>query len=73
MVKFKAIYNESNSKSEVVGVYNDIEKAIQALLKRGEMSYCLDGQDEREESLRMRGFCMCGCGPASMEIEEVEC
>ncbi len=71
-MKFKAIYKRDDSHSETIGTYSDIEKAIQALLKKGEGNYCLDCREEREEGLRMRHFCMCGCGPASMEIEEIE-
>ena len=71
-MEYKAIYNRDSTHSETIGVYKDIEKAIAALLKKGENNYCLDDREEREESLRMRHFCMCGCGPSSMEIEEVD-
>lgn len=69
-MKFKAIYRKDSSRSEVVGVFNTKEKAIEQLLKKGEGNYCLDSREERQESLEMRNFCMCGCGPSSMLIEE---
>ena len=71
-MKFKAIYKRDSNHSETIGIYKDVERAIQELLKKGEGNYCLDDRQEREDSLRMRHFCMCGCGPASMEIEEIE-
>ena len=70
IIKFKAIYKKDSSHSEVVGTFKSKDGAIEALLRRGEGNYCLDNREERKESLEMRNFCMCGCGPASMVIEE---
>lgn len=72
VMKFKAIYKRDSSHSEVVGTFKNKEGAIEALLRKGEGNYCLDNRDERKESLEMRNFCMCGCGPASMSIEEID-
>lgn len=71
-MKFKAIYKRDSSHSEVVGTFKNKEGAIEALLRKGEGNYCLDNREERKESLEMRNFCMCGCGPASMSIEEID-
>jgi hypothetical protein len=68
---YKAIYKRDSSNSEVIGTFKTKSYAIEALLKKGEGNYCLDNREERKESLEMRNFCMCGCGPASMTIEEI--
>lgn len=68
---YKAIYKRDFSHSEVIGTFKTKSNAIDALLKKGEGNYCLDNREERKESLEMRNFCMCGCGPASMTIEEI--
>lgn len=70
-MEFKAIYKRDSSHSEVVGTFKSKDKAIEALLKKGEGNYCLDNREERQESLELRNFCMCGCGPASMSIVEI--
>ena len=72
-MKFKAIYKESsNSRDEILGEFNEKKEAINALIKRGDNNYCLDNREDRIEALEMRNFCMCGCGPSSMCIEEIE-
>jgi hypothetical protein len=68
---YKAIYKRDSSHSEVIGTFKTKNNAIEALLKKGDGNYCLDNREERKESLEMRNFCMCGCGPASMTIEEI--
>lgn len=67
---YKAIYKRDSERSEVVGTFKTKERAIEKLLEKGEGNYCLDNREERKEALEMRNFCMCGCGPASMYIEE---
>lgn len=71
-MKFKAIYKKDSNNETVVGIYDEKSKAIKSLLDKGDGNYCLDSREERKEALEMRGFCMCGCGPSSMRIEEVE-
>lgn len=71
-MKFKAIYKKDSNNETVVGIYDEKCKAIKSLLDKGDGNYCLDNREERQEALEMRGFCMCGCGPSSMRIEEVE-
>ena len=72
-MKFRAIYKESSSvQDEVLGEFKDKKSAINALIRRGDGNYCLDNKEDRIEALEMRNFCMCGCGPASMCIEEIE-
>lgn len=71
-MRFKAIYKENSQEECIVGTYDTKETAIEALLNKGRHNYCLDSREERYDALEMRGFCMCGCGPSSMRIEEVE-
>ena len=71
-MRFKAIYKTDSQNETVVGIYDKKEMAIMALLNKGEHNYCLDSREERYDALVMRGFCMCGCGPSSMKIEEID-
>lgn len=70
-MEFKAIYHYNNEESTELGVFDSKEKAINSLLKKGDGNYCLDDYKTREKALIERNFCMCGCGPACMEIIEV--
>ena len=71
-MKFKAIYKKDSQNEIVVGLFDTKKSAIHALLEKGDGNYCLDTREERKDALEMRGFCMCGCGPSSMRIDEVE-
>jgi hypothetical protein len=70
-MKYKAIYKSDSHHIETIGVFKTKDEAIKALLRKGDGNYCLDSREERQESLELRNFCMCGCGPSSMSIEEV--
>ena len=69
-MKYKAIYFHEG-KDKDLGTFKTHEDAINVLIKAGDNNYCLDSRDERIEALRLRNFCMCGCGPNSMKIEEI--
>lgn len=70
-MKFKAIYHYNTEENTELGVFDSKEDAIKSLLKKGDGNYCLDDHKTRETALNERNFCMCGCGPACMEIIEV--
>jgi hypothetical protein len=72
MSKYRAIYILSEGKEKKLGEFSDKEAAISTLIKEGSGNYCLDSREEREDALRLRNFCMCGCGPYAMKIEEIE-
>lgn len=65
---FKAIYHYNSEENTELGVFKTKEEAIKALIKKGGDSYCLDDKETRIKALNERDFCMCGCGPACMEI-----
>lgn len=71
-MKYKSIFKTSNQKEVVIGVFKDRNKAIKACVDYKEVGYCLDTREERIKSLEMRNFCVCGCGPDELLIEEVE-
>lgn len=71
-MKYKAIFKEnSNSKPIVLGLYSDKNHAIDVCLDKVHNDYCLDSRESRRQSLENFGFCICGCGPREISIEEV--
>lgn len=70
-MKYKAIF-ERNQEREVLGTFNNKKTAIDKLIERGEDDYCLDKKEIRIAALEERGFCLCGCGPSLLMIEEIE-
>lgn len=75
MSKYKAIVqvNSCESDNRELGKFKTRDEAVKALLSYGHenVSYCLDSYAERENALKHRDFCLCGCGPTSLVIEEV--
>lgn len=73
-MKIKAFFQKSmNEEKTLVAECKRKEEAIEALLNFAEtkVDYCLDSRKDRKEALEMRNTCICGCGPASMYLEEV--
>ena len=71
-MRFKSMYLYPNESDVTIGVYNTKEEAVKACVEYRRGDYCLDNKEERMESLMLRNFCICGCGPAELLIEEVE-
>lgn len=74
MVKFKAIYKESlEDNGTPIGEFDKRDTAVNALVDYAHrhVSYCLDSREDRLQALQLRNFCMCGCGPSELLIEEI--
>ena len=71
-MKFKAMYKYSNEKDVVIGVFDERDKAIDACLNYRSGDYCLDDRESRKHCLELRDFCILGCGPGELSIEEVD-
>lgn len=74
MSKYIAVYKSDSDNRQVLGEFSNREDAIKTLLKYGDehVSYCLDSYDMRKEALSLRNNCVCGCGPSSLVIEEID-
>lgn len=70
-MKFKGIYKKDSSHEEVVVISDDRNHVVQELVKRVDGNYCLDTKEDRLNALSIRNFCMLGCGPGELIIEEV--
>ena len=71
-MKFKGIYKKDSSHEEVVIISEDRNAVVQELVKRVDGNYCLDTKEDRLNALAIRNFCMLGCGPSELIIEEIE-
>lgn len=71
-MRYKSIFRTPGSEDYVIGTYNDRDKAIKACVDYQDGDYCLDSKEDRIKCLEMRNFCICGCGPKELAIEEVE-
>lgn len=72
-MKFKSIFKRPNESDKLIGVFDTREEAINACVDYDESRhYCLDNKEDRIECLRLRNYCICGCGPDELAIEEVE-
>jgi hypothetical protein len=86
-MKYKAIYENENS-SRIGNVAFDAregaieskidnatfdtrEEAIEYLINKSG-DYSMDTKEDRRTALEERGFCICGCGPNRMMIEEID-
>ena len=73
MAKYKAIYVIDEKKRENVGVFDERQEAVDALMVKSRSNYCLEQEIERRSTLDLQDYCICGCGPSMLIIEEVEC
>lgn len=71
-MKFKGIYKKDSSHEEVVIISEDRNTVVQELVKRVDGNYCLDTKEDRLNALAIRNFCMLGCGPSELIIDEIE-
>lgn len=71
-MEFKGIYKSDGHHEEVVIVSKDRNAVVEALLRKADGNYCLDSMEERRNALSVRNFCMLGCGPGELLIEEIE-
>ena len=69
-MKYKALFKKRDGNVVVIKVCDNREDAINACLDYND-NYCLDSRQERYESLKIRDFYVCGCGPDELSIEEV--
>ncbi len=73
-MKYKAIYKRDLKSEETLGVFDSRDDAVDTLIRFGDanISYCLDTIEDRRAAFEYRNFCMCGCGPSELLIEEIE-
>lgn len=71
-MKFKAMYKYPNETDVTIGVFEVRDKAIEACLDYRRGDYCLDDRESRKKCLELRNYCILGCGPGELSIEEVE-
>lgn len=71
MAKFKLIHKLNGKPRSTVGEYATIEEAVRAGGKYRLNDYCLDKEEYRTEGLRLRGYCILGCGNEELEIQEI--
>lgn len=71
-MKYRAIFR-GECDEIVLGDFNDRNDAINEALTSDKISrnYCLDDKQMRKKCLEDRGFCICGCGPDMLVIEEI--
>ena len=74
MSKYIAVYKSDSNNRKVLGEFSNREDAVKSLLEYGEenVSYCLYSYNMRKEALSLRNNCVCGCGPSSLVIEEID-
>lgn len=72
VMKFKAVYSRPGASDYVIGVFNTRDEAVRACVDYKDGSYCLDSREERLKCFEHRNYCICGCGPDELSIEEVE-
>lgn len=74
MSKYLAVYKSDSNNRKVLGEFSKRENAVKSLLEYGDenVSYCLDSYNDRKEALSLRNTCVCGCGPSSLVIEEID-
>ena len=70
-MRYKAIKTRDN-KDKTVGIFENRDDAVNALIDEVRGSYCLDGDEERRSTLEMQNYYVIGCGPDMLIIEEVE-
>lgn len=72
-MRYKSLYKYPNEEDVVIGIYKTREEAIEKCIAyKHDGSYCLDNREERIQCLEMRNYCILGCGPGELSIEEVE-
>lgn len=57
-----------------VGAYPTRQEAVEEAISfcGREYGYCLDSDSDRRETLTRQDFCILGCGPRKVRIDEVE-
>ena len=71
-MKFNAWYKYPNEKDVLIKTCSTREEAIKACVEYRSGDYCFDNREERIKCLELRNFCILGCGPGELSIEEVE-
>lgn len=72
-MKYKSLYKYPNEKDVTIGIYETREEAIKKCVEyKHDGSYCLDSKEDRIRCLELRNYCILGCGPGELSIEEVE-
>lgn len=71
-MNYKGIYKRDGGREEVVLISSNRDEVVKALVNRVDGNYCLDTKEDRLNALAVRNFCMLGCGPSELVIEEVE-
>lgn len=73
MKKFKSYFiKQPNAPKEYLGIFEEKKDAIDACINKASNDYCLDTEQDRRMALQTRNFCICGCGPRQIGIEEIE-
>lgn len=64
---------DSTHTVELPGKFKTKDQVIDALIKYSDdhISYCLDTREDRIQALKNRNFCICGCGPSKLIINEI--
>lgn len=72
-MKWKSMYKYPGKADVTIGVYKTREEAVEKCVAfKHDSSYCLDDKASRTKCLQLRNFCIIGCGPGELSIEEVE-
>lgn len=72
-MRYKSLYKYPNEADVTIGIYETREEAIRRCVEyKNDSSYCLDNKEDRIKCLELRNYCILGCGPGELSIEEVE-
>ena len=71
-MKYKAIFKSPGNSDFIIGTYKTRDEAVNACVDYRDHDYCLDSRAERLKCFEFRDYCICGCGPNELSVEEVE-
>mgnify|MGYP003413342218 CR=1 FL=1 len=70
-MKYKAIYISDENNKKTLGTFDDRKDAVDKLINEASKNYCLDDERERRNTMEYQDYCILGCGPSMIMIEEV--